>query len=204
MFKNNMITKKYDKVVGEQGFTLIELLISSAVFSVILLLCTYGLIQIGNTFYKGRTVTNTQNAARSVMDNVSQAIQYGGRDVRPSPQVVDTNTKDKGAFCTGKVRYRYQKNQVKDTASAWGLIVDDQGATCNEDANKGNAKELLGQNMRITELVIRQVGDNYTINLSIAYGDDDLLDANNKCKVGAGNQFCATATLSTTVQRRIQ
>lgn len=189
----------------QQGFTLIELLISSTVFSVILLLCTYGLIQIGNTFYKGRTVTNTQNAARNVMDNISQAIQYGGKDVRPSPQVVNTNVKDKGAFCTGRVRYRYQKTQVKDGTSAWGLIVDDQGVACNDtDTNKGNAKELLGPNMRITELVINQVGDNYTINLSIAYGDDDLLDADKKCKTGAGSQFCATSTLSTTVQRRIQ
>jgi prepilin-type N-terminal cleavage/methylation domain-containing protein len=190
---------------NQKGFTLIELMIATTVFSVILLLCTYGLIQIGNTFYKGRTAAMTQNTARSVMDSITQAIQYGGKDVTPATTTVVDAGVASAAFCTGNNRYRYQRDfQVGRDSGRGALIVDDQVAGCVNDSSRGsNAKELLGHNMRITNFSITRNGTSYKIDLVIVYGDNDVL-VGDKCKTGAGSQFCAVSGLSTTVQRRIK
>lgn len=193
---------------GQKGFTLLELLIATTVFSTILLLCTFGLIQIGNTFYKGSTAVRTQNVARGALDGISQAIQYGGRGISTDPggsqtNVVPASGHDNGAFCTGDVRYRYNKNtEVKGTN--WALLVDtDPSGSCAYDASKGSGKELLGEGMRLVDFSITNSGANYDIKLSVAYGDDDQLTSG-KCNPGAGSQFCAVSTFNTTVQRRIQ
>ena len=61
--------------LDQSGFTLLELMIATTIFSVILLLCTVGLIQIGKTYYKGSAIVRTQNVARDITDNITQAIQ---------------------------------------------------------------------------------------------------------------------------------
>ncbi len=198
---------------SQNGFTLLELLIATTVFSTILLLCTYGLIQIGNTFYKGSTAVRTQNINRGAIDNISQAIQYGGRGVLtnavdtmtgPAREIVAT-TQSNGVFCTGNVRYRFNRN-TRVQGTNWALLMDElpTGGGCVFDFSKGSARELLGENMRIVDLAITEKDDeSFDINLSVAYGDDDQLTAG-KCNPGAGSQFCATSTFNTSVQRRIQ
>jgi hypothetical protein len=66
--------------------------------------------------------------------------------------------------------------------------------------------------MRISKLEVLQLGNNtYTVNIRVAYGDDDLFGITGPnpvwgtivCKDGAGSQFCAVSDLSTTVQQRI-
>ena len=45
----------------------------------------------------------------------------------------------------------------------------------------------------------------YTITVTIAYGDNDLLDATGtQCKGGTGQEYCATSNFSTVVTRRLK
>lgn len=68
---------------NQRGFTLLELMIATTIFSSILLLLTFGLINIGKSYYKGRNTARTQELARRVMDEISQSIRFGDR--APSP-----------------------------------------------------------------------------------------------------------------------
>ena len=201
---------------NQSGFTILELMIATMVFSTILLLCTFGIIQIGNTYYRGGALVRTQNANRKVIDALTSAIQYGGSGIVPTKPVgdslvtipVSTTVADRHVVCIGNLRIRFQATKYVGSASDdWSILVDDQGASnCNADLARGSGKELLGKGMRITELDIKRSTDsNYSIKLAIAYGTNDLIDSSTGlCKPGAGNQFCATSVFETTVQRRVQ
>lgn len=83
MLRPKLIRKHLDH--NAQGFTLVELMIATALFSSILLLITFGLLSIGQNYYKGKNSARTQDVARRVIDEISQAIQFG--DAAPSPEI---------------------------------------------------------------------------------------------------------------------
>src|SRR6266702_6725818 len=112
---------------AQAGFTVIELLIATAIFSLVLLLITVGIMQITRVYYKGITETNTQNTARAIVDDIAQAIQFGG----PAniQKTVGTTPGTSYAFCIGNQLYSYILGyQVVDAKSAGaqayhGLVV---------------------------------------------------------------------------------
>lgn len=200
------------------GFTIVELMIATTVFSVILLLATFALLQVGRTYYKGITLTKTQNAARTIIDTISQDIQFSGGEVNqvppgglPDPQYY--------AICVGGNRYTVKLDQKVSGSDSHGLVLDAGSGNCDPSSRANmNAplpaasRELLDNNMRVVELNVSNPNNNfYTINLTIIYGDTDLLNNNigdpnyhKQClSVQAGSQFCATVNLSATVQKRI-
>lgn len=84
---------------NQKGFTIIELIIATTVFSVVLLLCTFGLMQIGNVYYRGITSTRTQNVTRNIIDMVSQDIELSDNGI------IATNPSVPSYFCAGHHRY---------------------------------------------------------------------------------------------------
>ncbi len=185
-------------IKNNKGFTLLELLISTTVFSVILLLCTFGLIQVGRNYYRGATITRTQNVARSVMSTLTQSIQFSGSDFEGTPSVPPVQPV---AFCIGSLRYTYKLNTQVDNNGGYALKTSE----CINGAPSNNKQtELLGKGMSLRTFTIEKSGDYYTITLLIAYGDSDLLNAQGLCNGGAGSQFCATSSLKTTVHRRLK
>ncbi len=183
------------------GFTVIELLIATAVFSTVLLLSTFGIMQVGRTYYKGVTIIRTQNAARNVMDTISQAIQFSGsKPVGTLPTIASTS----GRFCIGNTRYEYRIGSNVGSGGAM-RVTENIASGCPADAAFNQGRELLAQNMRISRLVIVDNGnEDYSIQLSVAYGETDLTDPTTRlCNSGAGSQFCATSELNTTITRRI-
>lgn len=207
------LNKKLDK----KGFTILELMIASSIFSVILLLCTFGLIQIGKTYYKGANTSRTQAVARDVVDRLSQGIQYGSTapsDSTGAPipgSITTAGLNGGGAFCIGTNRYTYQKNKRVGEANAdHALVVDTVTSGCAYNAsnsfdapiaNKG--KELLGKGMRLMQFDLAKSGDSYTIAIRVTQGDDDLIRPDGNCNSGAGSQFCASSYLTTVVNRRL-
>ena len=186
-------------IKNNKGFTLLELLISTTVFSVILLLCTFGLIQVGRNYYRGATITRTQNVARSVMSTLTQSIQFSGSDAVGTLPTAGTPLAPSGTFCIGSLRYVYKLDtKVGDTSADYALKTSE----CINGASKQT--ELLGKGMSLRTFTIVKSGDYYTITLLIANADPDLLNADGSCKGGAGSQFCATSSLKTTVHRRLK
>ncbi len=203
-----------------------ELLIASTVFSVILLLVTTGIIQIGRTYYKGALQSRTQETARNIIDEISRGIQFSGIEVvprqsfdaaaEPYPQVGG-----RYGFCVNNIGYAY----ILDKQLAASVVNTDQRSKTLVSYNRScigysapdidihvGGKELLGIGMRLTKLdVHRVVGttDLYTVTVEVASGDRDLFTPpspliSNGCRGGAGGQFCAISRLTVTVQKRVQ
>lgn len=196
------------------GFTIVELLIASAVFSVVLILCTTAMLQIGRVYYKGITSSQTQEAARSIMDEITRSIQFSGGTI------VGTTGSPDDRFCAGGKKYNVKRgfqlaNPVTDNAdeATKALIVYDAPACGNFNLNPSlpngtpPPRELLAPNMRIAKLEVVSLGNSlYRVTIRVVYGDREVLNpAKDACSAErAGTQFCAVSELSTTVQKRVK
>jgi prepilin-type N-terminal cleavage/methylation domain-containing protein len=201
------------KLNSQKGFTIIELMIATAVFSVILLVCTIGLLQIGRMYYKGVTSARAQETARTAINDISQNIQFNGG-------VVSHDTVN-SLLCIGNKRYSYALNrQVTDNAVMVGsqarhaLVADDITGCSSPQPLNGDVtgRELINIRMRLARLTVNLVPfttDLYNVTVRVVNGDDDLVtdvdgDGFVECRnVREGSQFCATSELSTTVHKRV-
>lgn len=202
-----------------KGFTIIELMIATLVFSVVLILITTGVLTFTKSYYRGINQSKTQNAARTILENVSQAIQFSG-DVITVP--ITSNNGSLG-FCVGNQRYSYflggqlwddgtpdaAQNQVGHS------FVMDKPGSCGGLAAQNirgagvTGTELLQPRMRLSKLTVEQIsGGLYRVTIRVVFGDDDLLNNptgdDASCKVSiSGSQYCAQSELSTIVKKRI-
>lgn len=165
--------------IKNDGFTIVELMIATVVFSVVMLVVTGGIIQIGRLYYKGITATRTQGVTRSIMEDVSQAIQFNTGTV--SDESVDDNNQST-MRCIGNREYDYLLGQqVKD--GKHGLVVQSElptACTTIPDMTSTSiaGQELLGQHMRLAKFEINPLDNHrYEIIIRVVYGEDDLLCA---------------------------
>lgn len=195
-----------------KGFTVVELMIATTVFSFILLLCTFGIIQIGRNYYKGSTIVRTQNVTRSILDDISNSIEYGGDE--PNPQSFAGNS---GCFTIGRKIYFYNLNNIPTSSAAVtgaGLRMYRSGDCTNP---VGSFQELLGRNMRLARFNLNYSDSTYAVKIKVMYGESDLIVDNNNdnasvstnydqfhCKTTEGSQFCASSELETTVTRKVE
>jgi hypothetical protein len=182
-------------------------------------------INIGKLYYKGITTARTQEAARSIADEVSRSVQLTKGDIKK----FSAESSAYSAVCIGKDRYTYRidSTKVSDIESGGqtvrGLWQDEisEGNPCDpSDFDFGaGGRELLGNNMRVIKFDVNENDDDKTrvdVNIGIAYGDSGLLTtydeegnfigpnpADARCKpTNAGGSFCAVSTLDTFVKRR--
>ena len=203
---------KNTKFQLSSGFTIAELMIATSVFSVILLVGTAAFIELGRSYYKGITITQTQQAAKQIIDNVSANIHL-------SPSVSALNTASSGRFfyCIGDHRYSFilfkqVDNFDHNNSSKFGLLADEpSGGGCGNPFDAptvplANPAEMLGNHMRLLAFSISPIGSNsaYSVKVTVASGSDDMLsDPNSPTAQCQGTtqtaQFCAITTLSTVV-----
>jgi prepilin-type N-terminal cleavage/methylation domain-containing protein len=204
-----------------KGFTIIELLVATAVFSTVLIIVTTGILQFSRVYYKGVTEANVQNTARSIVDTISQGIQFGGGNIGETFSGTPTPGGNYD-FCLGDVQYSYRPgyqlvdgspgaNQTKH-ALVVRTVSGCTAPTGGQDMSVSGVlpgRELLSPRMRISSLVVDNISGNlYKVQVRVVFGDDDLLNnptaANASCKGNAGRQFCAVSDLSTVVIKRVQ
>lgn len=188
-----------DKKIHQQGFTILELMIATTVFSVVLLLCTFGLIEIGRNYYKGAAVARTQNVTRTALDSISQAIQYGA-SAPSAPSSGGTISIGGGvkAICIGDKKFIVAQNS---------MTVEKTGSTCDptNTAPSGDSQQLLGTNMRLNKFAITEKDSTYAVIIRVVYGDLDLYNTTTGvCNGGRSSQFCASSELQSTVRRRLK
>ena len=220
---------------SQAGFTIVELMISISVLAVVLLVVTIGIIQISKSYYKGVIQATTQQTARAALDDIAQSVEFDSvhnATVTGTPRT-DLPVTPVQSYCIGQnQRYSYvlgyeqsaTKSAPPDGLYSRHILWKDQNpGSCtpvkvNEDTPAGTigqGHELLGANMRLTNLVITPVTGSttlYTISLTIMYGDDDLIDKSSgvmaswNCKIQGGvfaAAFCAKAELTTVVGKRL-
>lgn len=214
-----------------RGFTIVELMISTTVFSVVLLVLTAGILQMGHVYYKGVTSTQVQTAARSIIDSAEQDIQFSGGMVR-------TGLSGGGwtGFCIGKRLYQFKQGVELKSGSGDVLTVGTVTGDCSAvgalpvpAASLTENTELLGQSMRVSKLTLTGASGVYTISVRVIAGDDDIIcslsnPGGNRCNSGtptlvagevgrpdlqcryirAGTEYCAVSELTVTAQRRVK
>lgn len=230
MLERRNISAREDMGHDQPGFTIIELLIATVVFSVILLVMAGAIIQIGRLYIKGTTNAKTQEAVRTVVNDISQSLQYGSSGVELRP--LAPNPGDTMALCIGTRQYNYVFGQQR-SGSAHAVVARTMPAGCQgaaiQDLSSSSVEgtELLGDGMRVSNIDVKEtVGGSgvFNVKVRVVYGDIDLLcsinfscsDTGNigddelwlardlRCKnIRSGTQFCSAAELSTTVERRL-
>lgn len=212
------------------GFTIIELMVSTTVFAVLLLVVTFGILQISRVYYRGITEANTQDTARRISDIVGQSIQFSGGNISTT-----TGNPSPGAsyqFCLGNEQFSYTTGyQVTDEPNSalfqsYHALVQRTLAGCSAGSTPQDVRqqsvtgrELLDPRMRLSKLNVTQVSPGlYRVEVRVVYGDDDLLfsPSNPDNSTGAtapdatcrasvqGTQFCAVSELNTIVRKRVQ
>lgn len=190
---------------SQSGFSIVELLIATAVFSMVLVLVTTGILSFTRQYYKGVISSNTQSAARALMDDVTRAIEFNSGTVYP----LTLSGKVRG-YCIGEAkRYSFEPfSQVTDSSPNpanhqhyHGLVSDITGScssltpplsvtTLGSNLIPGQT-EMLGDHMRLIQFDITQLTPSmYTITIGVAYGDDDLM-----CSPSVANSCNASANM---------
>lgn len=207
---NRQLSQKAAKshVPGDQsrGFTILELLIATAVFSVVLLVFLVAFLRVGELFYKGVSMTRTQETARNVLQDISDDILFY-RD-SPTPGVTGNY------FCIGSHRYTFYSGVQVGSPSRAGIYREDVtgcppliNAPNAQDVNTATADQLLDPGMQINKLTTVCNSGRCTIDIHVVfYGDDPTVltpsaqDPNAQC-TGSQNstQYCATVDYSSTV-----
>lgn len=211
---------------SQHGFTVIELLIATTVFSVVLLLCSTAVIQIGRLYSKGIILNRTQETTRLIVDDITKAIQFSGDDV-----VVAAPNAGYGGYCLGSRLITFKTNQqVKESPPVHALMINTPTGACTTAQNLASpstdSQEKLGVNMRLSKFSIAPLPGNPTlfkVSVRVVYGDDDLLcspsagdcalttvsthlsNTDLSCKdIRAGSQFCAASEFNSIVEKRVK
>ena len=197
----------------QQGFTIVELMIATAILSLILLLTTMVISNIGSLYFKGVNQSRIQDDVRFITDDVAQHLEL-------TDQLLSTGSQNYGitvnAYCIGNTRYSYVLNTQLGTSAGHVAHVlwrdTNTSGSCtplnltqSTPPTSMNGSELIAPNSRLTDFTILGPSP-YSISLAAAYGDDDLLNLsglNTTCKGTTGEQFCATASLQTVAVQRI-
>jgi prepilin-type N-terminal cleavage/methylation domain-containing protein len=204
----------------ESGFTIVELLIATLIFSVVLLIITFGILQVTNTFFKGENDASTQRVATNVLNTIAQAIQFDGGTV----------TSGVNTICVGSQQFSFWPGYELEPSIASGkyqsttALIENSGG-CTGRSTTG--RELLTDNMRLSNLTVKCLstaavcssptadGAVYQIEVRVVFGDDNLLFSPSKTAPAAtapdaecegaleGEQFCAVSDISTIVAERI-
>ena len=205
---------------NQHGFTIIELIIATTVFSVVLLLCSYSLLQIGKTYYHGITSSRTQNTARAISDELVQNIQFGGSDANilltgqglpgtTTPWSVCINNKSYSALLYQKLVTSPQ-NHVLVAGQPCGPT---SSALSSPYTLVSGERELMSENSVLQNLSIQMISSNvYSVKVRVASGDKDLFEHDQyfysgsptNCKSGPGNQYCSVSELETIARIRVK
>lgn len=184
------MNRKLTRHQRQDGFTIVEMMVATLVFSVVLLIITTGVIRATQLYYKGITLVKTQNAARSVMDSVSQAIQFSGGVISwPDP-----GSTMQGAGCIGNQKFDFHlgskletdghSDGTQDLQDNYALAVNPSVASCASSTAAtlpdSTFTELLSPHMRLTRLTVAPItpapGDTdrlYNVAVTVVYGDYD-------------------------------
>lgn len=212
-----MTFQSYGSKRNQQGFTIIELLIATTVLSVILLLVTVIMTNISNLYYKGVNQSRLQDDVRNVTAEISQHLELNDQAITSASSTYSGVLMQ--AYCIGDTRYSYVTNiqigtgtgQIqhvlwRDTYSGGCTPVNLSLANPENGPNVGtDGTELIAPNSRLTVLSI-SVTSPFTVSIGMAYGVTSVMNLNGintTCKDGGGDDFCATASLNTTIVQRI-
>lgn len=221
----------YKRANNQSGYTIVELMIATSLLSVIILVGSMVMINIGRQYYKGINQAKVQNGARNITDEVATQLQLSS-----NTPIYKEGPDGSKRYCIGTTRYTFVLNrQISDSPSASQtrhvIWRDDNNVTGGcEDPVAGflaapepspsatGGVELMASNSRLSAFCIgtynpaeadgcNEATDSpYSVTVGIVYGDQDLSTGTGiatRCNGGVDSQFCAVASMQTNVARRL-
>jgi prepilin-type N-terminal cleavage/methylation domain-containing protein len=209
----------YPKIIKDQsGFTLIELMVATTLFSIVLVVIVASFLQVGRMFYKGVSIDNTNESARTLVDDVANDIRLSGY-FDPGNTLV-TPAPATQYFCVGPHRYTFKlRTQVKDTdisstaqTMQGGIIQDSTNQNCQDPSTLTGTdpSQILGPDMRLNALDVVANAANTSIRVHthiIFYGADDSVfssvshpnntDTDHAAAINDADAYCSGNLLST-------
>lgn len=181
------------------GFTLVELILAMALFSLVMVIVSVGIIQVMRIYQSNLATRRTQQAARLVVEDVTREVRLATRVARAVP----------GELClegSTTIRYRLPgggpvllKEQLQGGCTSTTVI--------NSTELTGSANsEVAARRFNVTPIRdninnISSVG--FTV--AIATGPADFIDTSGDrvvCQPGPGSQFCSATSYSSVVTIR--
>jgi prepilin-type N-terminal cleavage/methylation domain-containing protein len=166
-----------------KGFTLVELLIAMAFFTFLLMLVTFGFVQINRSYTKGITVKTIQETARTLSEDISRAIRTTDDYTYISPDMDNDGNLDDPAsdvayrLCLSGVRYGWNQHieqpQPPANSNETLTMTDEKvGAetepltmvrsfgpeACGAGFTEDNAEKVLDDRAAVQHLSIEEVG----------------------------------------------
>lgn len=200
---------------NQKGFTIIELLIATAVFSTVLLIVTYGIIQISRMYTNGFIQTQTQNDAVSLSNKITQDIEFSSSSKVTAEQSAQVTKNGSPTtyyyFCTTNSEYfytalgsLYQIPLPNGGCSPPASIINDSNIT-NLLSTDNNVVILNHSQYYSQDMIVSPGNDDglFTLNIAVLYGDKTNLEYNGNTKqydCGATvliGPFCSIYTLNT-------
>jgi type II secretory pathway pseudopilin PulG len=202
------------KKLNKKAFTIVELLIASMVFTAVLMLCMEGITRIAKAYTKNASISKSSEFIKSLTEEITQQVKYGSS----VPSVSNTEGANITRICVGGNAYRVVLNSKSTDA-----VKKKQDTNCSSYAVTSpdffqGADNLAPSGMRVLNFGISSADNKvWQVDMRIALGDNDLLEDSSgvpltnpsanfktaKCRSGAGGEYCAAMSLSTTVIRRM-
>lgn len=82
-----------------------EFMVATAIFSVVLLMCSFAILHVGRMFYKGVITNRTQDVARKLSEDISDNIRFGVGSSDPAIFYDEVQTTSGAAFPSGTSAY---------------------------------------------------------------------------------------------------
>lgn len=206
----------------QNGFTLVELMLAIAFIGFLILFTVIASLQVMRTYNKGLAVKEINQTARTIVDEMGRAIRastYTAINITPN-----TAVPTQSRVCIAGVSYVWNiAGQSVNKFSSSGTpavtfvrVNDAAGALCSPsggvypNVDPAQAAPLLSNRVWVQNLTITKNSTTglATISLQLSTTDDptspvlETIPGGVRCKGTAGDQFCAVATLSTTVTMR--
>jgi prepilin-type N-terminal cleavage/methylation domain-containing protein len=212
---------------NSNGFTIIELMIATIIFSMVLVVLLASFLQIGRMFYKGVSLSTTNEATRTLIEDLVDDIRFSQAPVACDPVLNCTGVKK--YFCVGSHRYTYIlgtkitdtdiTNPQSNTMTA-GMVRDTIPGCPAPSIGGAEPKQLLGLNMQLNNMVFIPASNGVFVHAHVVfYGIDNsvfvskipgldtpaealtALDANCEGSLFS-TQLCAASDIQTIVQLR--
>ena len=208
------------KKLDQKGFTIVELLIATSVFASILLIVTYGIIQISKMYTNGFIQSQTQNVTVSLSDQITRDIGFSSAiSIKPDTSVQVTipgqSTTTYYYFCTNQNEYFYvpggsiseiSLGKIGGLGCTSSVINNSQDSGYIQNLLSSSNMEILNHTSYYNQNMITKLSTGlYSVNIDILYGSTSNLTQNS-----IGTQwicrptvligpFCANYNLSTQV-----
>ncbi len=184
----------------QSGFTLTELMLAMAVFSMVLTLCLSIFVQINRLYYRGLTITQAQEASRSIVSDMSTLLRSG--------TYKNGNTLAGGGtyFCIDDRIYSVRTGiRAKDAPGVKVLATWTDAFTClNTPAGvsvPAGSNSLISEEVSIHGFTVTQGSIDMTVGVGAITEFENPGTPVASCRPGS-SQFCGVSRLSATVIRR--